>query len=202
MFPVHPAEREAERLRTIITTLAEVEPGMELGIAKDVIFKIEEETCKLEKQQVEVSGLFMLPDDAPRTIAAFIELQPDIAALCEDKKINAIKEVRARAGANGTHIGLKEAKEGVEFYSASKHRSAGTPAPTTATGWCIDNTPQAICDWIEDYGHTVRDEYDSKAGVSGHGKIQAIKEVRALCPSGPSLYEAKIGFEKWVATYR
>lgn len=200
MFPAHPAEREAERLRTILTTLAEVEPNMELGIAKNVIFRIEEETCKLERQQVEKNNLFMLPDDSPRTIAAFIELQPDIAALCDSKKINAIKEVRARAGAGGTHIGLKEAKDGVEFFSTKVHLGAGTPAPTTAIGWCINKTPKAICDWIEDYGHTVRDAYDT--AVSGHGKIAAIKEVRAVCPSKPSLVESKAGFEHWVAIYR
>lgn len=196
----HPGEREAERLRTILTTLAEVEPNMELSIAKDVIFKIEKETCKLERQQVENGNLFMLPDSAPRTIAAFIELQPDIAALCEHKKIHAIKEVRARAGANGTHIGLKEAKEGVEFFSTKTHLSSGTTPPATAVGWCSDNTPKAICDWIEDYGTTVRDAYDT--AVSGHGKILAIKEVRAVCPSGPSLTEAKAGFEHWAAIYR
>lgn len=193
----HPAEREAERLRTIITTLAEVMPEMEMGIAKDVIFGSEAKAAELERQQVQKANIFMLPDDSPRTIAMFIELQPDIAALVPHKKIHAIKEVRARVGAGGTYIGLKEAKEGVEFFEAKAHLSAGTPAPTTAVGHCPANTPGAICDWIQDYGHIVRDTYDIKGN-----KITAIKEVRALCPSFPSLMAAKEGFEEWVRRYR
>lgn len=46
-------------------------------------------------------------------VGRWILTQPDIVHLMKDKKINAIKEVRAR-----THIGLKEAKDGVEWAQA------------------------------------------------------------------------------------
>lgn len=190
----HPAEREAERLRTIITALAAAMPDMELSVAKDVIFESEKKAAELERQQVEQSHLFMLPDTKPQTIAAAIALQPDIAELVADKKINAIKETRARFGANGTYLGLKEAKEGVEHYG--QYGAGPGPVPAPSHGSCASNAPGDIALWIEVYGTSTKEEYDA-------GKhINAIKEVRARCPSHPSLYDAKKGYEEWRRVYR
>lgn len=195
----HPAEREAERLRIILTTLAESMPDMELGIAAPIIFETEKKTAELERQQVETAGIFMLPNSKPETIAAFIELQPDIADLCVDKKINAIKEVRSRAGADGTFIGLKEAKEGVEWFVSGGHFAVPTTSASPPGAWNPTFTTAEAVEWV-DLQPEITDAYDSPGFSGGPNKIQAIKECRAMTTLG--LTEAKDLVEAWARMYR
>lgn len=124
---------EAERLRVIIQTLAYAEPDMKLSEAVPAIWEIEKETAKLESEQraalsMNSDGTFTLEDNHPETIAAWIDTQPDIIDLITgSKKINAIKETRGRLidprrvssthpSGERFHVGLKEAKEGVEWW--------------------------------------------------------------------------------------
>lgn len=194
---MHPANREADRLRVIIESLAFTDPDMPMSQAAETIFKIEQRTMQLESAQLPMRG-FELPDSLPETIAKFIDIQPDIQALIPLKKINAIKEVRARCldPHSGSHgIGLREAKEGVEHYAATRPHA---PVPPTAVPWTRGATPSpatvaaAISAnvMLVDYGHGVGKK------VHGYNKINWIKDVRGELRIG--LKEAKDGCEYWL----
>lgn len=104
------SRREADRLRVIIETLAHSNPGMTMAAAAPAIFEIEKKAAKLELDR----GTLPLPDTLPTTVAAYINTQADIIDLINlTKKLDAIKEVRRR-----TSIGLKEAKDGVDYWLA------------------------------------------------------------------------------------
>lgn len=107
-------EREADRLRVIVQTLAFAHPDMRLEEAAPLIFQIEEKTAVLESPHVAAADDF----STPRGVALWIDKKAnaDIQVLIPALKINAIKEVRGRTG-----IGLKEAKEGVEAWADGRH---------------------------------------------------------------------------------
>lgn len=200
----HPAEREAERLRVIIETLAATSPDMTMFTAAPTIFEIEKKTAELERVQVHetldtpghyTGAIFHLPDNSPETAAKFVAICPPITDFLPHKKINAIKELRARTG-----LGLKEAKDGIEHWekygagpasgpTPPASSSAATPPPTTAN----------IVRWIDSLSptHPVRVHLSDMMRGMAHSKIKAIKEVRAACPYLPGLKEAKIGVEGW-----
>ncbi len=99
---------EADRLRVILETLAYSQPELKLEDALPVIWEIEKRTFVLESPDVTARG------SDPASVAAWIALpsNTDIRDYITDgKTINAIKDVRAGLG-----IGLKEAKDGVEYY--------------------------------------------------------------------------------------
>lgn len=118
------ARDEAQRLRVIIESLAYTSPAMTMDEAASVIFEIEKRTALLEgpKEAARIPAT-KLKDDRPETVAAFIDCVPAIYQfICDGKKIDAIKETRARivsSAHGGTGLlGLKEAKEGVEYWQA------------------------------------------------------------------------------------
>lgn len=185
----HPANREAERLRVIIESLAYTDPDMPMSLAKEAIFEIEQKSLKLESAQLPMQQL-VLENVLPETIAKFIDLQPDIQALVPHKKINAIKECRSRVAS----LGLKEAKEGVEHWAHTRTGAipyVPSPMPTmTAT------TGPAIAAAID--AHLSLREYGREVGIGtpGYNKINWIKDVRAELRVG--LKEAKDGCEQWL----
>lgn len=202
---VHPAEREAERLRVIIETLAHAKPDMTIYEAAPKIFEIEKKTAELEKVQVLPApagpgyydgSVFYLPDSEPQTLAKFVEICPPIQAFLPHKKINAIKELRARTG-----VGLKEAKDGIEYFEA--HGSVVVPAPPTppvgsSSGRSFP-TPLSVADWIETDPTAIHIRHILTTRATTHYKILAIKETRASTLLG--LKEAKEGVEEWVKIY-
>ena len=121
---------------------------------------------------------------------------PPITDFLPHKKINAIKELRAR-----THLGLKEAKDGIEYYEA--HYASGAvsgfaPATVRTSGYPYLPTPALGAEWIEHdpVGRRVKDHMTSKTTAY---KIYAIKEMRALTSLG--LKEAKDAVELWEKVY-
>lgn len=196
---IHPAEREAERLRTIIETLAATCPEMTMFAAAPVIFEIEGKTAQKEKVQWEKDVLAMrpkptatLPDTSPETAARFVDLCQEVKDHMPHKKINAIKELRARTG-----LGLKEAKDGIEYWERY-YPLPVAPAPPPASSSRAP-TPVAIADWIDTLGpgHSVQPHLADMLSGTTHAKIKAIKEVRFTCPMTPGLKEAKEGVEEW-----
>lgn len=126
---VHPAEREAERLRVIIETLAATSPDMTMFVAAPTIFEIEQKTMAHEKVQWDKQLAAMrpapsctLPDSSPQTAAKFVDLCQEIKDFMPLRKIDAIKELRARTG-----LGLREAKEGIQYWE--RHYGGSAPAP-------------------------------------------------------------------------
>ncbi len=197
----HPAEREAERLRVIIETLAATSPDMTMFVAAPTIFEIEQKTAAMEKVQFDQRLAAMrtppsctLPDTSPETAAKFVDLCQEIKDMMPHKKINAIKELRARTG-----LGLKEAKDGVEHWE--KYGAGSAPAPRSSSG---SSTPVAIADWIDSLGsgHSLQPHLDDVLTGVTHAKIKAIKEVRFTCPMAPGLKEAKEGLEEWYRRHK
>lgn len=116
-------EREADRLRVIVQTLAFAHPDMRLEDAAPIIFQIEEKTAKLESPHVAAADDFKTAVGIARWIDK--PAQEDIRTLAAggtivgvvgSGKIAAIKQVRFH-----THVGLREAKEGVEAWLAGDH---------------------------------------------------------------------------------
>ena len=116
-------EREADRIRVIIETLAYAHPDLPLKEAVPMIHEIEARTAKLESPHVAAADDFTTAVG----IARWIEkpANEDIRTLASggsvtgilgSGKIAAIKAVRAR-----TSVGLKEAKEGVEAWVHGDH---------------------------------------------------------------------------------
>lgn len=112
-------EREADRIRVIIETLAYAHPDMPLKEAAPAIFEIEKRTAELESPHVAGADDFTTARGVARWInkADNKDIQdmivsPGVSA----GKIHAIKEVRAR-----TALGLREAKEGVEAWERGDH---------------------------------------------------------------------------------
>lgn len=196
----HPAEREAERLRVIIETLATSRPDMTMYEAAPVIFEIEKRTQSMEAVQVvprtgpmSYAGLpFELPDSEPHTLAKFVEICPPIQAFLPHKKINAIKELRARTG-----VGLKEAKDGIEHFE--KYGAGPGPAASSSRPLPAGASATTTASWIEltVAGQATRDILTLKSTT--HYKILAIKQCRADTLLG--LKEAKEGVEEWIRLY-
>lgn len=190
-FDYNDPRREAERLRIIVETLAYTNPAMTMDEAKDVIPEIERRTEKLERPSAP-EGFIKLPDSLPETVAKFIDIQPDIAAVSDTLKINAIKMVRTRTG-----IGLKEAKEGVEHFNTTRK---GHAAPVPSPGYAMTSaTDEDIAKWIDGQPDII-DHITAPTGTPGKGMIQGIKEVRARSPHAPGLKEAKTACEHWKRT--
>lgn len=196
---IHPAEREAERLRVIIETLAATSPDMTMFVAAPTIFEIEKKTADMEKVQWEKDVLAArprpvatLPDTSPETAARFVDLCQEIKDELPHKKINAIKELRARTG-----LGLKEAKEGIEYWE--KHHSTTTPASSSSTA-LSGHSARIWADWIEHSTGATAIRRDLRAKASPYYKIQAIKDVRAAS-STLNLKEAKEAVEEWFRVY-
>lgn len=205
----HPGEREAERIRIIVETLAHACPDLPMSIAAETVFKIEKRTAELESVKVN-TGLFELPDGTPETIARYIDLRPKIVEeITEGRKINAIKSVRGETtyvGNAAKFTGLKESKEGVEEWERQYKARAmlGTSSPTVVSKI---PTPADIATWIDhdattrimltDYMSTIATSGPSTPGVSSK-KISAIKEVRYRCTLYPTLTEARDGVEEWL----
>lgn len=194
---IHPAEREAERLRVIIETLAATSPDMTMFVAAPTIFEIEKKTADMEKVQWEKDVLaarprpvITLPDSTPQTAAKFVDLCQEVKDFLPHKKINAIKELRARTG-----LGLKEAKDGIEWWE--KYGTTGPP-PASSSG-ALSPTPANVVTWIDSLPatHPVRVHLTDMMHGTAHSKIKAIKEVRMDCPHLPGLKEAKEGVEAW-----
>jgi ribosomal protein L7/L12 len=198
----HPAEREAERLRVIIQTLADACPDMTMFTAAPTIFETERKTAELEKVQFDQRLAAMRtppactrPDSTPETAAKFVELCQEIKDHMPHKKINAIKELRARTG-----LGLKEAKDGIEYWE--RHGGGSAPAPVSSSGTALPGhgaTPRVWADWIEHSTAAADIRRDLRAKVSSYYKIQAIKDVRAATTLG--LKEAKEAVEEWIRVY-
>lgn len=191
----HP-NREADRLRVIIKSIAYTDPDMRMADAADAIFEIEARTFGIEQMALndapKMAGI-VLPDQTPETIARFIDLQPDIQALAPSKKINAIKEVRAL-----TSVGLKEAKEGVEHWVSTRPKAHYSPTAAAAAGRTLTASMSDIADWIDGQADIIRLLTGSTMLPSP--KIHAIKETRVRHPAGPSLKEAKDGVEHWMVS--
>lgn len=191
-FPYdHPA-REAERLRIIVETLAYTNPGMTMDEAKTVIPEIEKRTAKLEAPE-RPNGFITLPDSEPETIAKFIDLQPDIQDHIPTRKINAIKETRAR-----TFLGLKETKEGVEHWDRTRNAAAA---------WAGSSSPlnETVAKWIDGQS-AIQDHILEAPGMDRlgrkHSRITGIKDVRLGCSAASGLKEAKDGVDHWLRTRR
>lgn len=130
------ARTEADRLRVILETLAYADPNIKLADALPTIWEIEKQTAKLESVSTvpvvhasSVKGTSILTDQKPRTISEWVATQQDIIDLIPGHKIQAIKEVRVRCvvrtrgvPVSYSGVGLKEAKEGVEYWE--RHRSS------------------------------------------------------------------------------
>lgn len=188
----HPAEREAERLRTIIETMILTQPHVTMQDAGPMIFEIEKKTASMEAVQVAPSpGIttprYPVPDFEPATLKSFIDLVPSIQAhITGSRKINAIKELRTLTGA-----GLKDAKHGVERWEAET--KARPKSHTTSVSY--GTSPVDIAEWMHDFCPVAKDF------LLAAKKIQAIKEVRALHPDGIGLKEAKDGVEYYEKHY-
>lgn len=182
-------KREAERLRIVLQTFAHAHPGMTLDEAAPLIFEAEKRAAELESPRISTTdaAIFTLPDTQPRTVALWIELHPHVQDMIRDRtKINAIKEVRAK-----TLIGLKEAKEGVEFWE--KHMGIlGSAGPGSGLP-SLSLTPHALAGWIDAHERIV----DVLRSSDPNRKIHAIREVRLTHPSSPGLHEAKEAVEFW-----
>jgi ribosomal protein L7/L12 len=176
--------REAERLRIVLQTFAHAQPGMTLDEAVPAIFKAEKRAAELEAVNAPVRTMSIsLPDTKPETLAKFIDLQPDIQALVPHKKINAIKELRAR-----TYVGLKEAKEGIEHWQDTRSAAIAYP-PAVAS---IADDEETIAKWIDG-----RPDIQDLIVISST-RISGIKDVRSFYPTG--LREAKNGVDHWLRT--
>lgn len=106
---------EADRLRVILETLLFAQPELKLAEALPMVWEIEKKTLALESPgESFVPG----PGTSTETVARWISrpANKDIQDLIPTKKISAIKEVRAK-----TLIGLKEAKDAVEYWEAYSH---------------------------------------------------------------------------------
>lgn len=118
--------REAERLRIILETFRYAHPAMTLEEAVPMIWEAEKRTAELESKQSaalsgNTDGTWTLANNEPETIASWIDTQPDIQDfIAGSQKINAIRETRTRlkdpVAGRGTHVGLKDAKYGVEEW--------------------------------------------------------------------------------------
>ena len=197
MLPASDPRREAERLRTIIVTLAETMPDMPMRTASEVIFESEKKSAELDRIALPQPMYVPLPDTSPKTGAKFIDGVPHIQQpIIEGKKINGIKEFRTLTG-----WGLREAKEAVEEWDRQR---GGITSPPVSSSHATTGTWTAsqIADWID--GQTKIIDMITGAGTPtgsfSAGKIHAIKEVRATCPSHPGLKEAKEGVEHWQRT--
>lgn len=111
-------EREADRIRVIVQTLAFAHPGMTLKEAAPLIFEIEKRTAELESPHTP-------GDDLTNAVGVARWINKPVNKDIQDMiispgmsagKIHGIKEVRARTG-----LGLREAKEGVEAWVDGKH---------------------------------------------------------------------------------
>lgn len=191
----HPGEREAERLRIILSAFAEAQPTMTLNEALPTILAVEKRTAELEAPTVPAparpSGKFLLPDTDPQTIASWIDLTPDIQTLLRDEKtIQAIKEVRSRCSAPGGPLGLKESKEGALHWRDTRMAIRATTAAPAAPPGRIP--PHTIAAWIDEPG-----KGDIRSFLRDGKKILAIREVRHRYSPVLSLKEAKDGVEEW-----
>lgn len=196
----HPAEREAERLRVIIQTLAETSPEMTMFTAAPTIFEIERKTAELERVQFDQRLAAMrtppactLPDTSPEMAAKFVDLCQEIQDLIPHKRIDAIKELRARTG-----LGLKEAKDGIEYWE--RHATSPAPASSSKPPSTAASLARTWADWIEydPGGLTTRVILTAKS-VSVY-KIRAITQLRV--DSGVlGLTEAKEAVEEWLRIY-
>lgn len=195
MHYTHPAEREAERLRTIIETMVLTQPHMTLQDAGPLIFEIEKKTAALEKQQVETSTTatphpFPLPDNTPETGAKFIDLRPDIQREIKDgKKIQAIKLFRTLTGQ-----GLKESKDSVQRWEDDNPSTKGKAYPpikdsTDVARWLLANRYSNAL--ARDVATLVND---------GH-PLAAIREVRINYPGGASVSEARDVINEYLRIY-
>ena len=196
---VHPAEREAERLRVIIQTLADTSPDMTIFAAAPTIFEIERKTAELERVQFDKNLASMrpvptatLPDSSPQTAAKFVDLCQEIKDHMPHKKINAIKELRSRTG-----LGLKEAKDGIEWWE--KYGAGGPPPTVSSSGTPRFAFPRDCADWIEKDSAAIHIRHILVSKASTSYKILAIKETRAATLLG--LKEAKEGVEEWIKVY-
>ena len=116
------------RLHIILSTLIEVMPEVTLADALKVAGKVDEKVSQkaltdplFEKNS---KGLVMIHPGDHRTAAKWIDTQSDIKELiASKKKINAIKEVRARCvnSTDGENFGLMDAKESVELWIDNGH---------------------------------------------------------------------------------
>ena len=200
----HPAERDAERLRAILVTLAEAAPGMTLEEAMPIITASEKKTMELEVPRIETltgkKQLVILKDTTPATGAQYVSIRAEIIDMIEDgKTINAIKEFRAETG-----WGLKESKDAVEHYRTY----GGTPiGPSSSTPslprWMTSFNVADMSRWIDtetEITDLLNDwQMDMAAGKYSSAKIQAIKDVRAKHPGRPGLKEAKDAVEHWIS---
>lgn len=197
MFPASDPRREAERLRTVIVTLAETMPDMPMSMAQDVIFKSEQRAAELDKIAMPTPAYVPLPDTSPKTGAKFMDGIPHIYQhVLDGKKINAIKEFRTLTG-----WGLREAKEAVEEWE--RNRAGITSPPMSSSATTGTWTASQIADWIDGQPKIITMITSTPGTMTGSftsGKIHAIKEVRATCPSHPGLKEAKEGVEEWQRT--
>ena len=116
------------RLHIILSTLIEVMPEVTLADALKVAGKVDEKVSQkaLSGSEFEKNsrGLVMIHPGDIHTAAKWIDTQSDIKGLiASGKKINAIKEVRARCAnsTDGEHFGLKDAKESVELWMSNGH---------------------------------------------------------------------------------
>jgi ribosomal protein L7/L12 len=197
--------REAERLRIIIESLAFTNPEMHMGEAKDVIFKIEAESFEHESRELPTPGV-ELRDCHPETLACFVDLVPEIQRYLPDRKINAIKELRTRVidGSSGMHVGLKDAKDGIEHWVATRtptvpvHPAAGRTVPASTPGSSssvpASPAPADVADFIESQPTLLSYGYALHHGTAGYNKINFIKDVRAAGYVG--LKEARDGVEE------
>lgn len=194
-----PGAREAMRLRIIMESFLAVNPNMTLTEAIPAIFATEVKTAQLEsiaEAPATASAAFNLPDQSRETISKWIDLTPDVQDLITGgKKINAIKEVRTRCNFRGSYVGLREAKDGVEYWARGigMGMSPSTySSPTTYAAASTRTMSSSIALWIEQPGQEDIMDY----GI-GSKRIQAIKEIRSRFPGGAGLKEAKDGFEAW-----
>lgn len=117
---------EDNRLHIILSTLIEVMPEVTLVDALKVAGKVDEKVSQKAFTGFEKNsrGLVMIRPGDHRTAAKWIDTQSDIKEMIAlGKKINAIKEVRARCvnSTDGEHFGLKDAKESVELWLSNGH---------------------------------------------------------------------------------
>jgi len=103
---------DLERFKGILAAIAMREPNLSLKevllIADDIDNRIESELPEL------IHGVKPKRADDVEGWARWAKTRPEIMQYVPLKKINAIKELRASSG----HLGLKEAKEAIEYLTS------------------------------------------------------------------------------------
>ena len=119
---------EDNRLHIILSTLIEVMPEVTLADALKVAGKVDEKVSQKALTDSEFKktsgGLVIIHPGDARTAAKWIDTQSDIKEMIAlGKKINAIKEVRARCvnSTDGEHFGLRDSKDAVELWADNGH---------------------------------------------------------------------------------